>query len=224
MTKPYIWLHIRKAGGTSLRDALGSSYKQVDRFGATTPFIALPQDYWNDNLNNYRVPLGDYEFKRLLFAKKFLYPEPEFSNRFKFAIVRNPYGRAVSSWRYLTRNWTFTWPRQVISHYRFDHFLERLPEFWEKIGKERHVATHTAPIWPDITDENGALLLDFVGRIENFEEDYLKICEHIGIPQKDLPKKNSQGGADYRKYYNKKSRKLVEKYYWDDINELGYDY
>lgn len=153
MTRPFIWLHIRKAGGTSLRDALGDAYVQVDRFATPTPFVALPKAAWNDNLNNYRVPLGPYEWKRMLFAKKFLYREEEFDQHFKFAIVRNPYDRAVSAWRYLSKKWTFTWPRQVISHYRFDHFLERLPEFWDKIATERHVATHTAPIWPDITDD-----------------------------------------------------------------------
>lgn len=224
MPRPYIWLHIKKAGGTSLRVALGDTYCHVDRQSNPIPFVALPKDYWNDNLNFYRMPLGDYEFRRMLFARNYLYPEPEFSQRFKFAIVRNPYSRAVSAWRYLTRRWKISRPRQMLSHYRFEHFLERLPEFWDNVATDRHVGTHTAPIWPDVTDEDGSLLLDFVGHIERFQEDYVTICEHIGLPAVDLPRKNTSGAYDYRKFYNRRSRKLVERFYWEDINELGYDF
>lgn len=223
-TKPYLWLHIRKAGGTSLREALGDSYRQIDRFGPVTPFVALERIYWNDALNNYRLPLGNYEFRRMQFAKNFLFPEPEFSRLFKFAIVRNPYSRAVSAWKYLTRRWNWSRPRQMLSHYSFAHFLDRLPEFWDDFTKWRHVATHTAPIWPDITDENGSVLLDYIGRVETLESDYIQICERIGISLQKLPINNKQKDYNYKKYYNRKSRYLVEKYYWEDINELKYDF
>lgn len=76
--KPFLWLHIKKCGGTSMREALIPYYKETNRKEAL-PFIALPKDEWNDALNNYRIPLGKYDFKRMLFAKRFLYSEEEFS-------------------------------------------------------------------------------------------------------------------------------------------------
>jgi len=224
MTRPFLWLHIKKAGGTSIRQALRSHYPQVDRFGIPSPFIMLPKEFWNDNLNSHHVPLGGYDFRRMEFARRFLYSEEEFQNLFKFAIVRNPYARAVSAWRYLTKSWKIAKPRQVISHYSFQHFLERLPEFWENIQVYRHIATHTAPVWADVTDESGKILLDYVGRLENLEIDFQKICDYINIERVQLSKRNTSGYYDYRKVYNKHSKSLIENYYWSDINEFGYDF
>jgi hypothetical protein len=94
--KDYLWIHIKKCAGTSIKKMLGNYYHQVEELGL--PFIAYEKKYWNDVLNDYRVCLGPYNFKRMLFAKKFLYEEEEFDKKFKFAVVRNPYDRCVSLW------------------------------------------------------------------------------------------------------------------------------
>jgi hypothetical protein len=99
----FFYLHIKKAGGQSIRAALSGYYVETNRYN-TTPFVALPKKEWNDNLNNYRIPLGDYDYKRMLFAKNFLYSKKDFNNMFKFTIVRDPFERAVSSFLYLSKN------------------------------------------------------------------------------------------------------------------------
>lgn len=220
--KQYIWLHIRKAGGTSLLKAMRDSYHQVDR-RVPTPFVALEKKYWNDNLNNYRMPLGPYENKRMVFAQQFLYDETEFNDAFKFAIVRNPYDRAVSMWRYLTRGWGVSRPQKMLARNRFDRFLEMLPELRD-FNQLRHFATHTLPAWPDMTDTNGKLLLDFVGRLENINQDVVTIGDEIGLDFGQVEKVNATARSHYRDYYNAKSRALVEKYFGEDIEQLKYSF
>jgi hypothetical protein len=220
MVRQFIWLHIRKAGGTSVLHALGPWYKRTQR-EKTLSFAEVPKEEWNDNLNNHRVSLGDYDYRRMLYAKRYLYDEEEFSNRFKFAVVRNPYERAVSSWRYLTRQWRIGKPRHIRAHYSFGYFLELLPEIWETKW-DRHVATHTAPIWPDITDEDGQLLLNHICRLERIQEDFRLVCENLKIEYKAFPKTNAGKTDDFTKYYNKKTISMIEKYYSDDIQYLDY--
>ena len=222
MSRPYIWLHIKKAAGQSMRTALGASYVQTRR-QSSLPFESLPKEQWNDNLNNFRVPLGAYDYRRMLFAKKYLYDD--FDARFKFAIVRNPYDRAVSCWRYLTEPVWRASPRYWRARRSFTYFLESLPEIWES-RSDRHVATHTVPVWPDISGENGELLLDFVGRLESINDDFRVVCEKIDIPFTAFPhvNKSEHRARCYRDAYHRTARAIVERLFAEDIERLGYEF
>jgi hypothetical protein len=126
------WLHVKKAGGTSLRDVLSPFYVLADdRYTYPKPFIASPREQWNDILNNYRIPLGKYDYKRMLFAKKHLYTEEEFCRLYKFVVVRNPYDRAVSAWKYIGRN-NFLDLRFQKMKRSFSYFLDSLPDFMDQ--------------------------------------------------------------------------------------------
>ena len=65
--------------------------------------MSLPQEEWNDSLNNYRVPLGDFDYRHMLFVKTYLYEAKAFDDALKFAVVRNLYDRLVSCWKYKVR-------------------------------------------------------------------------------------------------------------------------
>jgi hypothetical protein len=159
----------------------------------------------------------------MLFAKKCLYDD--FDARFKFAVVRNPYDRAVSCWRYLTASVWRASPRYWRARSSFSYFLERLPDIWAS-RSDRHVATHTAPMWPDISDENGELLLDFVGRLESIDDDFRVVCEKIDIPFAPFPHVNrsEHRARRYREAYDRKTRATVERLFADDIGRLGYEF
>lgn len=217
----FLWLHIKKAAGQSVRKALSDVYVETNR-SRPTPFVALPRAEWNDNLNNFRIPLGDYDYRRLLFAKRFLFPE-SFEGMFKFCIVRNPYARALSSFLYEIRNdrshvaITRVFPRRM-----FRRYLRGLPRVWEKT-KPRHRALHAAPVMPDICDENGAILTDYIARLESIETDLHAICEGIGIEQRELPRTHATGrSADPQQFYDTTNRRLVEQLYAEDIERLEY--
>lgn len=219
----FIWLHIKKSAGQSIRRALGEVYIETDR-STPSPFIALDKSEWNDNLNNYRVPLGGYEYRRMLFASRFLFPN-EFDTMFKFCIARNPYSRAVSSFLYEIRNDKSEKLRAKLFPKRaFARYLSGLPEVWEKT-KPRHRALHSAPVIPDICDEHGRLLVDFIGRLENLNEDLKTICEGIGISYRGAEKVHAtKAKTSPSVFYDTRNRQLVEKLYGEDIERLEYQF
>ncbi len=227
--KPFLWLHIKKAGGESFREAFDPYYIQTDRRKNYKTFIALPKEQWNDVLNNFKIPLGEYDYKRMLFAQKFLYSPQEFEKMFKFVIVRNPYDRAVSCWRYLTqkpisyREVLLNSPR-IKAKRSFLYFLQSIEKNREsKI--DRHKATHTAPIWSDLTDEKGKVLVDEIYRLENIEKDIISICDHLQIKPinySHINKSNRQ--KEYRQYYDQETKALVEKLFADDLHYLNYTF
>ena len=222
MTQPFLWLHIKKAGGHSMRQVLKEVYVETNRKRAC-PFIMLPKSEWNDNLNNHRISLGGYDYRRMLFAKKFLYPD-EFDRIYKFTVVRNPYSRAVSNWKYLTPKLPKT-PDNLWMRYSFKHFLESLPTIWQNLANNRALATHTAPVWQDITEEDGTCLVDYIARLETIDQDIQVIAKHIGITIENFPHRHvNQSDDNYRQFYNQETQSLVERYYADDIMQLGYEF
>lgn len=157
------------------------------------------------------------------FAKKFLYTESEFAETYRFAVVRNPYIRAVSCWIYLTKNWGISKPRNMLAKRSFNYFLQMLPELWEERW-DRHVSTHTAPIWADITDEDGQILLSDVYKLETLSQEYSTLCDKLEIQPRDLAHTNSSNIDDYKQYLNRKSIQFIEDLYGDDIRNLSYDF
>jgi hypothetical protein len=220
-TPEFFWLHIKKAGGQSMRAALSPSYTEANRKDPA-PFRVLPPEQWNDNLNNYRVPLGDYDNRRTLFAKRFLWPD-RFDGMYKFCIVRNPFDRIVSAYRYLTPDcWRalVPWLRHRVT---LASFLDFLPELWER-KLDRHLLTHTAPVWPDVSGEDGESLMDYIGKLENLQEAVEEISQHVYMSS-DMPRINaSKRRAGYRKYFSSGARRKVEQLFADDINRFDYDF
>src|SRR5262245_5936038 len=100
MRPAIFWLHIKKSGGMSTRAALAPLYKEVDRSSVPSCLAGRPQNEWNDILNNYRVPLGTYQFRRSDFAKDILYPE-DWPDMIRLAFCREPVDRVLSMYFYL---------------------------------------------------------------------------------------------------------------------------
>ena len=94
------WLHIKKSAGQATRAMLSPWYREVDRSKRPACFIQSERRDWNDILNNYRVPLGELQFKRCLFARTYLWKD-DYAALFKFAFVRNPMDRCLSQFFYL---------------------------------------------------------------------------------------------------------------------------
>jgi hypothetical protein len=144
---------------------------------------------------------------------------------FKFTIVRNPYDRAFSAWKYLKGILPFT-RKGIMAKLSFEEFLKMLPLLWqEKTFRERQVFTHTAPIWPDITDEYNNNLMDYIGKVESIGEDLEYISKVLNIHYDDIPKlKDNNNRPNYRKFYTKRTKDIVEKLYSEDIKNLSYEF
>lgn len=203
----FFWLHIRKAGGTSARDLLKPDYKEVDRKEKPKTFIQATPDEYNDIVNNFRVVLGEYQFKRALFAKKILYPD-NWDSIFSFAFSREPIDRCMSMFYYLyypksngtkilRKVKTLMREKKFYNDsYAFDFFLNAVEEahyksncIYDPLGL--HFTTHTAPVFTDITDEKGEMLIKRIYRTENLEKGINEVYEMCGIDKKVIIEESS---------------------------------
>jgi hypothetical protein len=138
--------------------------------------------------------------------------EEAFGRYFKFAFVRNPWDRFISYCAFMTREDSEfdERPKDVMRHFLFkerpaDHLL-----FFPQ-----HVF---------LTDQQGRLLADEVGRVEEMQASYDAICRRIGIPTAQLDKVNSTRRKDYREYYDRELIEGVADLYRRDIELFGYSF
>lgn len=131
---------------------------------------------------------------------------------FKFAFVRNPWDRMVSSWSYCKS--------KTNSSIKFEEFVTQYPfqkVFWD---------WHTQPQYIHLTDETtGELIVDFVGKLENLKEDLDKIKKILKIDKElRLPVVNKSKHESYKEYYTKELVEIVANIFYEDVNRFGYEF
>lgn len=234
--KQLFWLHIKKSAGITTRNLLQPYYIEVDRSRNPKNFIQATPEEYNDILNNYRVVLGEYQFKRCLFAKKYLYPD-SWDNLFSFAFSREPIDRCISMFFYLYRkeNTYLNYLKGIFrgnpsirkfygnTAYAFDVFLELVQESQESNSvyspRGIHFSTHTAPMWNDITDDEGNILLSSVFRLENLHYGINRAFKECGIEKRQSESSTILNRNKKRKSYTptKYQRNKIKAIYRHDF-------
>jgi hypothetical protein len=72
-----------------------------------------------------------------------------------------------------------------------------------------------------LVNESGELLVEFIGRFENLQQDFDRICQRLQVEASLGHAKPSSRGS-YRDYYNAQSEALVRKIFAEDIELFGY--
>lgn len=198
----FIFVHIRKAAGSSIRDTLEplSLPRRKDTLSKVkSRFLNIETDY------------RKYAFRQhndINVAKKLL-PDDIFQSYFKFAFVRNPWNRLVSEYEFIRRR---------PDHGRHSKVIKM--EFEEYIRyQSRRFDAHQINM---LADKNGVLLMDFIGKFENLQEDWNFVTDTLGIENKELSHKKKAGIKNYDSYYTNETRDLVAELWKRDIETFGY--
>ena len=76
-----------------------------------------------------------------------------------------------------------------------------------------------------IVNSNNEINVDFIGRYENLNKDFQKICSELSIkPDLKYYNKSDKIKLNYKDYYNQKSIDIVYKVYQEDIKRFNYDF
>ena len=195
-----IFVHIPKAGGTSIEFALDMRRKDHNTF-----FGFADPDYVKKHAlsSNFLQHLKLQELSSLLPAKVF-------SNYFKFAFVRNPWDRVLSN--YFDKTHSIPFGYQNVS---FEKFVYKLKDIHD---------THVQPQCRFLIDQDNNIGVDFVGKYENLNKDWEKVCDKLGIKNRGLPYKYCNIRKHYVSYYTKKTRKIVAETYHEDIDLFKYTF
>jgi len=200
----FIFVHTRKAAGSSIRDTLEplSIQKPTDVLSKIkSRILHIEKDYHN------------YAFRQhsdITMAKKIM-PKELFDAYFKFAFVRNPYKRLVSEYEFIKRNPT---------HGRYKKIMKITFTDYIKYQAKRFDA-HQINM---LADKNGKLQMDFIGKFESLQKDWNYICDKLGINNKELSHRKKAIKINYDDYYNFENKDLIAKLWKKDIEIFGYNY
>ena len=117
-----------------------------------------------------------------------------FDSYFKFAFIRNPWSRMVSIYKYFNYH-------RVLSLENFIRFK------FEALQEERNY--FLMPQTNYLYNENGDQLVDFIGRFENFENDFDRVRKQISFPVSRLLHINKT--QNFHNWYSRWNLKFVFK-------------
>ena len=189
-----IWIRNGKTGGTSVQYALAREVAERDFEGAG--LISLrPKDGCILELHSKGISyaLGVDEFKRenLRFWQV----------AFKFTLVRNPYDRIVSAWRFFEQ--TKYMPFEELVNYDFTLLSEAL---------NYHFAV------PQIIGG-----MNYVMRFETLQESFVELCNILSIPGSKLWHLRKSNHRPYKTYYNAELADKVYSMFEEDFRYFGYE-
>ena len=132
-----------------------------------------------------------------------------FEEYFKFGFVRNPWDWQVSLYTFMLKD---------AKHHQHE-FVKSLKDFDEYIDWRVH---HDLHLQKSFFYEENNCLMDFIGKFENINEDFSKICDLLGI-QVALPYLNrSREDKRFTHFYSQKSIDMIYEAFKEDIELFNY--
>lgn len=140
----------------------------------------------------------------------------KFDSYFKFSFIRNPWDRAVSIYKYITKG-----------NRPFCEFLRK-----ELTNKNSPLFYFYRPQSDFIIDPHGRLKTNFIGKFETINRDILLIKNRLGLQGnlkhinasklKSMPQLQEQ--KPYQAFYDSNTKRMIEEFYGQDIKSFGYKF
>lgn len=195
-SRKLVFVHIQKTGGVTVNNLL------------------------REHIPDVRSILARHEF-----ASRGVDELDAWNEYFKFAFVRNPWDRLVSWYVMVT---TVRRPGNELGRYVHDNsstFEEFIHNCTDEIEIRKGVCySFTYNQLDYVTDEEGNLLVDFIGRLENFDEDVREVFRRIGVDLDKIPRDNRSDHKHYSTFYTPETEMIIRDRFKRDIEYFGYEF
>lgn len=200
-----IYIHVPKTGGLSVEKIL------VDMYGFKH-FTFESRDKY-EFIKNPRGKLGIFRYILKYSRESKIYDLKSF---FKFALIRDPYSRGISAFRFLYGNCR----RLNIL------FPNNLEDFYERCKVDDYFYLHFLLTQHDVlADENGEVNFDYIGRFENFQEDLEEVLfDILKFPRKNISSVHvNKSNPDSIDFNQNEMKSLIELVCKTDFEFFGYE-
>ena len=206
-TNNFIFIHIYKCGGNSVRRMLG------------TPNIGQPDVNELSAYEVHGVHANIADVKRHFDQKGM---EQFYNDAFKFTTIRNPFSMLVSLYKYI-RNSKIHPYHDAMMNKNFSMFLHWY--VYEAMFIERPYGANKYQFLHQFLEIAGTGQMDYIMRLEAITEDIKYACMRIGIPPKEMPIINvSKSKKPYRDFYSTENKQFVEEHFAKDLEQFNYQF
>jgi hypothetical protein len=212
-SQKFIFLHNYKVAGSSVKRALApysvqnpSAWHNLNSFfGERSVPLARILNSLNGSLN---IASRLDHHSNAKDSEGFL-PDDVWGNYYKFGFVRNPWDWQVSMYHFM-RTKKDHFQHKLVSRFKnFEEYLE-----W-RVSSDINLQVDF------FKDSSGTVSMDYIGKLENINEDFSVICEAVGISCV-IPFVNKTNHQHYKRHYNERTRKLIADHFIEDIETFKY--
>lgn len=170
-----IFVHVPKAAGESVERAF---IDDLGMAGESWRQLLLGANPYPSNGAPYLSHLTASDFVKLQYI-----PQQMYDDYFSFAVIRNPWARVVSTYRYLP------------IHTPFQYFVQHLlpQELWTRLYY------FVRPQTEFVCDDDGNVIVDRVVRFENLLPEFYEVCDRVGLAH-ELPHVNDSADREGYRY------------------------
>ncbi|MCX7096626.1 MAG: sulfotransferase family 2 domain-containing protein [Methylococcales bacterium] len=211
--RKFIFFHVAKVAGLSLREALAPYTTEPEKFKIRRPIKLI-----DGKLNPlYSIWESTVIHATALSTQKEL-GEADFEQYFKFAFVRNPWDWQVSMYHFILKETAHAHHQRVKALAGFSDYVKWM--IAEKKPFEKGATRYQKDM---ICNKQGEVIVDFVGRFENLADDFNYVSQYLGL-EASIPYLNQSHHRPYQSYYDSETYELIAEHFKDDIALLGYEF
>jgi hypothetical protein len=220
------FIDIPRTSSTSIKAELGyiygPPYGKAKLLTDQSYTNELPSDYLVDlqeKKHNINKIFGDHipaiEIREVI-------GETVWEQIFVFTFVRNPWDRILSLYHYVKQR------DDILNDMEFRDYICAISNFIEtgkgSLFREHEYYYLSASDY--IVDASGKILVDFIGKFENRNDDLKIIAQKIGCKQLGKLKinKSDRINKHYSEYYDQETQAIVRKIYSKDIELFDYKF
>lgn len=149
---------------------------------------------------------------------------------YTFAFVRNPWDRMVSIYEF-TKKRIEQYPHRYKDFKGYDQFnwdfekwLMEGAMYSDNFGVDTLPPIQRLSQSYYIADKKGNIIIDKVGKVETFDKDLEDIASYLCLKISSDRFFNNTETKPYQKYYSKKGKSFIEKYFKWDIETFEYEF
>ena len=142
----------------------------------------------------------------------------QWEQSYSFSFVRNPWDKVVSQYYFKIKNG---------DKGLTDHWISFNEWVVEAYGKQNPIYVDRAksfmPQLEWLVDDAGKVIVDFIGKFENLQADFAKVCTAIGKTV-SLGHTNKTKHLHYSELYNEETKQIIAQVFEQDIAYFGYHF
>lgn len=156
---------------------------------------------------------------------KYILGDEEFDRCFKFSIVRNSWSRMASVYFFHHADYEPSSEEKIRrGTTRKFHKLDFDSWVTKKYSNYKNKNKNKSSQLSKLTDLEGRLIVDYVGRLDTIQPSLDYICSKVGVKPISMPHTNGTNKTHYSHLYSQKTRDMVHEMCLTDIEYFNFSF